>query len=164
MKELNSLTDLFEEELKDVYGAEQQVMESLPKMIEAASSKELKDKFERHMKQTEQQLKRLEQVFEMLDLEPEAEDCEGMAGIIEDGEKILEAHGEPHVKDAAIIAAAQKVEHYEIASYGTLKEFAMTMGLDDVAEKLSMTLNEEHKTDTMLTDLAERAVNVKAVK
>ncbi len=164
MKELNTLSILFEEELKDIYSAEQMVMESLPKMIEGANSKELKDKFELHLKQTEEQIERLEDVFEMMDLEPEAEKCEGMEGIIKDAEKILKAKGEPHVKDAALIAAAQKVEHYEIATYGTLCEWAREMGHEDVAKTLDMTLKEEHKTDEILTAVAEGSVNVESPK
>lgn len=164
MKDLDTLNDLFEEELKDIYGAEHQVLESLPKMIESVSSDELKDKLEQHMQQTKQQIKRLEEVFEMLDLEPEAEDCEGMAGIIKDGKKMLQAEGESHVIDAAIIAAAQKVEHYEIATYGTLREFAHTLGHEDVAEKLEMTLKEETKADQILTGVAEDSINVQSPK
>lgn len=164
MKDLNTLNDLFEEELKDIFGAEKMVIEAIPKMIEAASSQELKQKFEQHLKQTEQQAERLEEVFEMLDLEPEEEKCEGMAGIIKDGERIVKAKGESHVKDAALIAAAQKVEHYEIATYGTLREFAKTLGYEDVAKILETTLKEESKADQLLTSVAERAVNVQAAK
>ena len=164
MKELKTLNDLFEEELKDIYSAEQMVMESLPKMIEGANSKELKDKFELHLKQTQEQIDRLEDVFEMMDMEPEAEKCDGMEGIIKDGEKILKAKGESHVKDAALIAAAQKVEHYEIASYGTLREWAHELGHEDAAKKLEMTLKEETKTDQILTGVAEHSANVESPK
>lgn len=159
---LDTLQDLFESELKDIYGAEQQIMEAMPEMIEAASSVELKEKLEHHSKQTEQQIVRLEEVFEMLDMEPEAEKCDGMAGILEDGEKMLKAEGEPHVKDAALVAAAQKVEHYEISTYGTLRTFAHTLGHEKVAEKLQQTLREESETDKLLTKLAEASINREA--
>ena len=162
--EINTLRDLFESELNDAYSAEQQMIEALPKMIEAASSPELKKKFEQHLDQTEQQAMRLEEVFEMLDIEPEVEKCKGMEGIIADGEKVLKTKGEPHVKDAALIAAAQKAEHYEISTYGTLRTFAQTLGEDDVAEKLAQTLKEESSTDELLSHLAMDRINIEAPK
>lgn len=162
MEQLNTLRDLFESELKDAYGAEQQMIEALPKMIEAASSSEVKMKFEKHLKQTEQQANRLEEIFDMLDMEPEAEKCLGMAGIIDEGQKTIKARGEGHVKDAALIASAQKAEHYEIATYGTLRTFAQTLGDEDVARILEQTLMEKSDTDELLSELAEGSVNIQA--
>lgn len=161
-EKINSLEDLFIMELKDMYNAEKQITKALPKMIEAASHKELKDKFKRHLEVTQKQISRLEEVFDMLDMEPEEEHCEGMAGIIKDGELIVSAQGNPKAKDAGLIAAAQKVEHYEISSYGTLRTFAHTLGYDDVAEKLQKTLDEESKSDKMLSKVAESSVNPSA--
>lgn len=162
MEKLNTLEDLFESELKDIYDAEHQVLEAIPRMVEHASSPELKQKFEHHRKQIETQIARLEEVFEDLDMEAERETCMGMQGILKDGEKIMKMEGESHVKDAALIAAVQHVEHYEIASYGTLAEFARTIGWEDVAEKLKATLKEDHKTDQALTELATSSVNKEA--
>lgn len=164
MEQLNTLRDLFESELIDAYSAEQQMIEAMPKMIQAASSAQVKKKFEQHLKQTEQQAARLEEIFEMLDLEIEEEKCEGMAGIIKDSEKVIMMKGEPHVKDAALIAGAQKAEHYEISTYGTLCTFAETLGEDEVAEKLAQTLEEESQTDELLTSLAEGSVNIRSPK
>lgn len=159
---LQSLNDLFTNELKDILNAEKQITQALPKMIDATSSPQLKAKFEAHLKQTNDQIQRLNEVFSMLGLQPSEEHCEGMAGIIRDGEKIVSAQGDPAVKDAGIIAAAQKVEHYEISSYGTLRTFAQTLGRNDIAEKLQVTLKQEAATDEILTQVAERSVNKKA--
>lgn len=160
--ELNTLHDLFVNELMDIYDAESQIMEAMPKMIDKANSQELKNKFQRHMDETQDQIGRLEDVFEMLDMNPEREDCMGMKGILEDGSKILDAEGDPNVIDAALIAGAQKVEHYEISSYGTLRAFAKTMGHDDIATELGKTLRQESFTDEMLTRFAESRSNVKS--
>lgn len=162
MKRLDTLRDLFEAELNDAYSAEQQMIEALPKMAAAASSNELKKGFEEHLAQTKQQAERLEQIFEMLDIEPEHEKCDGMAGIVKDGEKMIKVDAEPHVRDAALISGAQKAEHYEIASYGTLRKFAEVLGEDEVAGILSTTLKEESRTDERLTSIAMSAANVKA--
>lgn len=159
---IESLEDLFVQELKDIYDAEKQIVEALPKMIDAATSPELKHGFEKHLEETKQQFQRLEDVFDVLDMEPETEHCDGMAGLIKDGEKIISAEGDPDVKDAALIAAAQKVEHYEIASYGTLRTYARILGHDEAADMLQQTLNQEHDTDKQLTEMAERSINVKA--
>lgn len=164
MEQLNTLHDLFESELKDAYSGEQQMIESLPKMMEAASSPELKKDFQKHLEQTKNQAARLEEIFEMLDMEPEAEKCKGMAGIIADGEKMIKAKGENHVKDAALIAAAQKAEHYEIATYGTLREFAKILGEDDVVQIINETLKEESETDKLLTSVATKGANVESPK
>lgn len=159
---IDTLEDLFIQELKDIYDAEKQIIEALPKMIDAATSPELKHGFEKHLEETKQQFQRLEDVFDMLDMDPEAEHCDGMAGIIKDGEKVVSAEGDPDVKDAALIAAAQKVEHYEIAGYGALRTYARILGHDDAVKILQHTLNQEHETDKQLTEMAERSINVKA--
>lgn len=164
MEQLDTLRDLFESELKDAYSAELQMIEALPKMMEAASSAEIKQKIYAHLGETEEQAHRLEEIFEMLDMEAGAEKCDGMAGIIKDGEKVLKAKGEGHVKDAALIASAQKAKHYEIATYGTLRTFAEILGENEVASILTETLKEESHTDKLLTDLAMAGVNMQAPK
>jgi len=161
-QEMHSLHDLFVMELKDTLDAEHQIVEALPKMIDAASSPTVKSKFEQHLKVTEEQIQRLHQVFEKLNMKPEREHCDGMAGIIKDGQKVIMAKGDPATKDAALIAAAQKVEHYEIAAYGTLATFAHTMGHHEMAQLLETTLGEEKTTDKTLTEVAERSINKKA--
>lgn len=161
-EQLNSLHDLFVTELRDILDAEHQITDAMPKMIDAASSPMLKSRFEQHLKQTREQITRLHEVFDKLQLKPEREPCEGMAGLIKEGEKVLDLPGYPNVKDAALIGAAQKVEHYEISAYGTLRTFARTLGMPDVANLLQTTLKEESGTDEMLTQLAERSVNKKA--
>ncbi|MHB9132760.1 MAG: YciE/YciF ferroxidase family protein [Armatimonadota bacterium] len=159
---LNSLNDLFIMELKDMLSAEHQIVQALPKMIDAASSQQLKDKFQQHLDQTREQAQRLEKIFSMLGVPVEEEFCVGMAGIIKEGEKLIEEQGEPMVMDAGLIGAAQKVEHYEISAYGTLRTFARTLGRDDVADMLQTTLKEESYTDQMLTKVAEQSINKKA--
>lgn len=160
---LNSLEDLFIMELKDMYNAEKQIADALPKMVQAASTQELKDKFNRHLEVTKNQIQRLEEVFDMMDMEPEEEKCEGMAGLIKEGEAILTSEGDPKTRDAGLIVAAQKVEHYEIATYGTLRTFAGTLGYPDIADKLQKTLDEEARTDHILTEVAENSVNPSAM-
>ncbi|MCE5198402.1 MAG: ferritin-like domain-containing protein [Armatimonadota bacterium] len=158
----NSLHDLFVQELKDLYDVEHQIIEALPKMIQAASAPEVKKNFEDHLNMTKEQANRLEEIFDMLDLNPEREHCDGIAGIIKDGEKIISADAPPDVKDAGLIAAAQKVEHYEISGYGTARTFARTMGHDDIAELLQKTLDQESHTDETLSEVAERGINIQA--
>lgn len=159
---VETLHDLFVHGLKEIYTAEQLVIDSLPKMIDAATSEDLKLSFQKHLQQTVEQRDRLEDVFELLDIEPEGEKCEGMDGLLKEGEKVIYARGNAEVRDAGLIAAAQKVEHYEIAVYGTLRAWAQIMGHHDIAERLQMTLDEESTTDQLLTNLAERAVNPRA--
>lgn len=162
MEHMDSLHDLFVMELKDTYDAEHQIVKAMPRMIEATSSPTVKAKFEQHLKVTREQIERLHQVFRKLDMEPEREHCDGMAGILKDGEKILEMKGDPATLDAALISAAQKVEHYEISAYGTLATFAHTMGHHEIAQLLETTLGEEKNTDKMLSEVAERSINKKA--
>jgi len=161
-QEMHSLHDLFVMELKDTLDAEHQIVDALPKMIDAASSPTVKTKFQQHLQETQQQIQRLHQVFEKLNMQPEREHCDGMAGIIKDGEKMLMMHGDPATMDAALIGSAQKVEHYEISAYGTLRTFARTLGRNDIADLLQTTLQEESKTDELLTQVAVRSINKKA--
>lgn len=161
---LDTLDDLLVHELKDLYSAEKMIIEALPKMIDTASSKELKRGFEKHLDQTKEQVSRLEHIFEMMDIEPEEEKCDGMAGIIKEGESVIKADGDPVVKDAAMIGAAQKVEHYEISAYGTARTFASMLGHEDIARELQKTLDQESKTDELLTQMAEGKINVQAAK
>jgi ferritin-like metal-binding protein YciE len=159
---LDSLEKLFEEELRDVYSAEKQLLKALPKMAKAASIPKLSAGFTKHLAQTEEQVTRLEKVFELLGKPAKAKKCMAMEGLIEEASELLEEEAEPMVLDAALIAAAQKVEHYEIATYGTLVTWAGQLGLTQVARLLSQTLKEEKDTDAKLTQLAESEVNAAA--
>jgi ferritin-like metal-binding protein YciE len=162
MAKLSSLDDLLIHELQDVYNAEAQILKALPKMTKVASSPDLKAAFEEHRVQTEGQVTRLEQVFELLGMSPKGRKCEGMAGLLEEGKKVMEQDAEPSVKDAALIASAQKVEHYEIAAYGCLCTYAEMLGYDQVHELLGRNLDEEETTDQRLTALAESVINPEA--
>jgi ferritin-like metal-binding protein YciE len=159
---LKSLEDAFVHELQDILYAEQQIMKALPKMVKKASSPELKEAFEDHLKMTEEQANRVKQVFESLGRSSKAEKCDGMLGIIKEGQTIMGKDAEPEVMDAELIAAAQKVEHYEIAAYGTVCEWAEQLGLDDAHDLLGRTLTEEKATDQKLSELARRQVNPEA--
>jgi ferritin-like metal-binding protein YciE len=158
--QLKSLDKLFIEELKDIYSAENQLLKALPKMAKAASTKELKQGFEEHLKETEEHVKRIEQIFEDLDAKPSGVKCEGMEGLIAEGEEFVEADGDGAVRDAALISAAQRVEHYEIAAYGTARTFAKHLGNDKAYKLLQQTLEEEAKTDERLTHLAESGPHI----
>jgi ferritin-like metal-binding protein YciE len=160
--ELATLKDLFVEELQDLYSAETQITEALPKMAEAANAAELKRAFEQHLKQTEGQIERLEKIFEKLGEEPGGKECKGMAGLIEEGEELISEKPDPEVLDAGLIAAAQRVEHYEIAGYGTARTYAEELGEKEFARLLQTTLDEEGETDKKLTKLAEGCINQKA--
>jgi ferritin-like metal-binding protein YciE len=158
-EEFNSLEDLFRHELKDVYDAEHRLTEALPKMADKAHNSSLKQAFEDHLRQTEKHVERLESIFEHVGIEPERVTCDGMVGLIKEGSTVLSADGDSDAIDAALIAAAQKVEHYEIASYGTLRTFAHRLNDDYAAELCEQTLEEEKATDQLLTEIAERSVN-----
>ena len=164
MAKLSSLDDLLVHELQDIYHAEGQILKALPKMIKAASSPELKTAFEEHRVQTEGQVERLDQAFKLLGLPAKGKKCEGMAGLIEEGKKVMEQDAEPAVLDAALIAAAQKVEHYEIASYGCVCTYAEMLGYEQVHELLGQSLDEEETTDQRLTALAESLINPEAAE
>ncbi len=157
-----TLNDLFLHTLKDVYYAEKQILKSLPKMAKAAESEELKQAFETHREETQGQIERLEQVFEMLGKPARGVQCEAIMGIIEEGKEVMEDFAESEALDAGILAAAQAVEHYEITRYGSLKTWAQELGMPDAAKLLDQNLQEEKKTDQLLTQLAEARVNTKA--
>jgi ferritin-like metal-binding protein YciE len=159
---LESLRELLVDELKDLYSAENQLVKALPKMAKAAASSELKAAFEEHLEETKGQVDRLVTIFEQLEGSPKGKKCKAMEGLIEEGSEFIDADGEDSVKDAALICAAQKVEHYEIASYGCARTFATLLGLDEVAELLQETLDEEGNADKKLTELAETVINVEA--
>ncbi|WP_299821797.1 ferritin-like domain-containing protein [uncultured Pontibacter sp.] len=159
---LNNLKDLLIHELKDIYNAEQQITKALPKMMEACSSDKLRMAFQDHLQVTEQQIQRLENVFEMVGEKATGEKCKAMEGIIKECESMMSERADKSVMDAALIACAQRVEHYEIAAYGTVRTYANQLGMQDVVKQLEMTLEEEKQTDALLTQIAEQAVNIKA--
>ncbi len=156
------MQDLFLHELKDLYSAEKQLVRALPKMAKAAASEHLRNAIEMHLDETKAQVERLEQVFQMLDKKPRAEKCEAMEGLLKEGEKLIEEEGDEQVKDAALIGAAQRVEHYEIAGYGCARTYAEMLGMHKAAELLQMTLDEEKAADEKLNELAMSEVNVQA--
>ena len=159
-----SLQTLYEHELNDLYSAEKQIIEALPKMIKAATNPDLKASLTEHLSITETQLGRLDQIFEQLGKKPENEKCKGMEGLLKEGDKAIEEHKDSDVLDAAIIGAAQRVEHYEMAGYGCARTYANMLGLTKQSEVLQTTLNEEGEADKRLTDLAEECVNLEAMK
>jgi ferritin-like metal-binding protein YciE len=156
---LETLRDLFLNELRDMYHAEKQLVRALPRMAKAADSDELRQAIEKHLGETEGQVRRLESVFQSVGETARAKRCQGMAGLVEEGKEILEEDGQEPVIDAAIIAAAQKVEHYEIASYGCLITYADLLGEREASRLLKQNLAEEEATDKALTQLAERSIN-----
>ena len=162
MPELSTLKDLFVKELRDIYDAEKQITKALPKMAKGAEAEELRSAFEEHREQTLGQIERIEQVFEMLGERAKSVPCKGMKGLVEEGSEILQEDGEGAVIDAGLIGAAQKVEHYEIAAYGTLITYAKLMGNEEIGDLLGETLEEEKETDQRLTDLAANFVNPQA--
>jgi ferritin-like metal-binding protein YciE len=159
---LDSLQKLYVEELRDLYNAENQLVKALPKMAKGASSPELQQAFEDHLEQTKDQVERLEEIFKALDEKPTGKTCKAMKGLIEEGSAILDEKGNKSVLDAALIGAAQRIEHYEIAVYGTVRTFANLLGEEEAAELLQETLDEESETDKLLTELAESAINFHA--
>jgi ferritin-like metal-binding protein YciE len=159
---LETLQELYVDELKDLYNAEKQLTKALPKLAAAASSPDLKAGFEEHLKQTEGQIARLEQIFEQLGRGPGGKHCKAMEGLITEGDELIKEGGDPEVLDAALICAAQKVEHYEMASYGTVRTWAKLLGEQEASALLQQTLDEEGQTDKKLTQLAERQINRQA--
>jgi ferritin-like metal-binding protein YciE len=162
--EAKKLHEAFVEELKDLYSAESMLVDALPKMEKAATNQELKQGFSKHHDQTKKQRDRLEKIFDRMGTSPGSKTCHGMEGILKEGEMIMQKDMDKNVKDAALIAAAQKVEHYEIAMYGTMATWADFMGEDEIARMLKETLEEEKKTDQKLTEMAEKQVNKQAVR
>ncbi len=161
---IDSLNALFVEELKDLLSAEKQILKALPKLIKAASSTELQAALEDHLGLTERHVDRLEQVFERLGLAPAEKSCKGMAGLLEEGADLLKEPMAPSVKDAAIIASAQRVEHYEMAVYGSLRTYAQLLGDIETAQILQSTLDEEGDADRKLTQIAEFSINLQAAE
>ena len=161
---LDSLNELYVDHLKDMYSAETQITKALPRMAQKASSPDLKAAFEEHLQQTNGQIQRLEQIFQTLEKSPRGKKCVGMEGLLEEGKEVMSDDMEPEVLDAALIAAAQKVEHYEISSYGTARAYARLLGDKTAAQLLTQTLEEEVGADEKLTELAESGINVEAME
>ncbi|HEY4232091.1 MAG TPA: ferritin-like domain-containing protein [Lacipirellulaceae bacterium] len=155
----NSLEELFEYELKDLYDAEHRLVETLPKLAEKSSSAALKMAFQKHLQETEKHVERLESIFDHIGIEPDREKCDAMVGLIKEGQQVLDAEGDMNVLDAALIAAAQRAEHYEMAAYGSARAFARQLGNEYAAELLEQTLDEEKRADQKLTEIAESSVN-----
>lgn len=160
--EIDSLQKLYIEELKDLYSAEKQLVQALPRMAKKASNPQLRAAFEEHLEVTKKQVERLDRIFERLERSPRGKKCKGMEGLIEEGKEMMQEDMEPEVLDAALISAAQKVEHYEMAGYGTVRTYARILGEDGDARLLQQTLDEEGEADKKLTQLAESSVNVEA--
>ncbi len=160
--QLHTLKDLYIHELKDLYSAEKQLVAALPKMAVAATSQDLKASFEAHLLETKEHVTRLVRVLEMAGAGTRGPKCKGMEGAIEEGQSMIEEEADPEVKDAGLIAAAQRVEHYEMAGYGCVRTYAKLLGYDDAVTLLQMTLDEEGAADRKLTDLAETVINIAA--
>jgi ferritin-like metal-binding protein YciE len=164
MASLDSLEDLLQEELKDLYDAEKQLTKALPKMMKKATAVDLKEAFEEHLRQTETHIERLEQAFEQLEMPARGKKCKGMQNLIAEGNEMISEAEDDAARDAVMIAAAQKVEHYEIASYGTVRTWATLLGRNEIAQLLEETLEEEKETDQKLTEIAESFVNEAAAE
>jgi len=160
---LDSLHSLYVHQLKDLYSAENQVLEALPKLAKASTEPKLQAAFQEHLQQTRGHVQRLEQIFSGLEFAPTGHHCKGMEGLVAEGEEVIEQAADPQVRDAGLIASAQRVEHYEIAAYGTARAFAEQLGAYAAADLLRQTLEEEGETDRTLTALADRSVNVQAM-
>ena len=160
---LESLKDLYLEQLRDLYSAETQLVDALPKMAEKASASDLRKGFQDHLRQTEEHVRRLERIFQDLKESPKGKECEGMKGLVKEGQEMMKMKGEPAAIDAGLIAAAQRVEHYEIAGYGTVRTYAELLGKENHVTLLEQTLREEEETDERLTELAESHVNEEAL-
>lgn len=160
---MNNLRDLFHEQLKDMYSAEKQLVEALPKMVKAASAQELKDAFQHHYEVTQHQFERVRNLLDRMDVNPGNKKCAAMEGLVEEGNEMAKQKGDADARDAGLIAAAQKVEHYEIATYGSLRTWARTLGDEDAANVLQAILDEEYEADNKLDKLAEGYLNVEAM-
>ena len=160
--QFQTLNDVLAEQVGDLQSAEQQLIEALPQMASSASNSDLREAFEHHLEQTREHARRLQQVAQNLGTPVPQEECKGMKGLIAEGEEILKATGDPNAKDAALIAAAQRVEHYEMAGYGTVRTYAQLLGEDEQAKLLQQTLDEEGDADKLLSQLAESEINVEA--
>lgn len=162
--ELETLKDLYIKELKDLYSAESQIIKALPKMVKAASNEDLSAGFEAHLEETKEHANRLEKILKALDETTKGPKCHGMEGVLEEGAEMIKEEADEEVRDAGLISAAQRVEHYEIAGYGCVVAYAKLLGEKDAAETLQQTLDEEVATDEKLTDLAESVINISASK
>jgi len=162
--EMDTLHELYVDELKDLYSAENQILKALPRMIKAATHRQLKQGFTRHERQTRQHVKRLERIFRSLGEKPTGKRCVGMEGVLKEGSELIKEKPDKEVLDAGLISAAQHVEHYEMAGYGTVRTWARVLGYDDHAEILQQTLDEERDTDELLTALAESSINLEATE
>jgi ferritin-like metal-binding protein YciE len=162
--QLNDLQDLFVEELKDLYSAEKQLLKALPRVAKAAENSKLRNALQNHVRETEVHVQRLEQIFEKLGASGRGKKCKGMEGLIEENKEMLEEDAEPDVMDAGLIVGCQKVEHYEIAGYGSVVTFAKLLGDQESARLLAQTLDEEERTDKLLSQIAESAINVQAAQ
>lgn len=155
---METLADLFEEQIKDLYSAEKQLTKALPKMMKAAASDELKKAFEEHLAETTEQVARLEKIAELCEFKPTGEVCAAMKGLIEEGQKAMDEEGEDPILDAGLVAAAQRIEHYEMSGYGTAKRLAELLGEDEAVKLLDLTLSEEEAADEKLTEVAEQSL------
>jgi ferritin-like metal-binding protein YciE len=160
--EMDSLRELYVDELKDLYSAEKQILQALPKMVKKASNAKLKKALQDHLEVTQMQLERLDKVFEEIGKSPRGKKCKGMEGLLEEGKEMMQDDMEPDVMDAALIAAAQRVEHYEMAGYGTVRTYAQLLGETNQAKLLQKTLDEEGDADKLLSQLAASEINVEA--
>ncbi|MGA8730415.1 MAG: ferritin-like domain-containing protein [Terracidiphilus sp.] len=156
MSTVDTMEKLFVQELKDLYSAENQITKALPKMVKAAASNELKSAFEHHLKETEGQIQRLDKVFEILGTSPKGKTCDGMKGVLEEGNQMLSETAEGDVRDAALISAGQRVEHYEMAGYGTVRAYAERLGKSQIVKLLEQTLEEEKAADKKLTEISKK--------
>ena len=161
--EMDSLRKLYVDELKDLYSAEKQILQALPKMAKKATNEQLRKGFEMHLEETRMQVERLDRIFELLGKSPRGKKCKGMEGLLEEGKEMMQEDMDPEVMDAALIAAAQRVEHYEIAGYGTVRTYAQLLGENQHVKLLQQTLDEEGNTDKKLTQLAG-SINVEALQ
>lgn len=159
-----TLHDLYLSELRDLYGAEQQIVKALPKVIDKTTNPELRQALENHLGQTRGHVSRLEEIFQMHGEEPKKQKCKGIDGILDEGNDMIGKDATPEVRDAAIISACQRVEHYEMAAYGSVRTYAQQMGHDRAVQLLQQTLNEEGQADKLLTDIAQRRVNIEATR
>jgi ferritin-like metal-binding protein YciE len=163
-EEINPLEELLIDELKDIYSAENQFIKAMPKMTKAVSSPELRRAFERHLEETRRQVERLDQISDALDVRLSGKKCKGMEGLIEEGKELLQQDFDDNALDAGLIGAAQKIEHYEIAAYGTARNHASLLGYNKIAKLLQQTLDEEGNTDKKLTQIADNIINVEAAQ
>jgi ferritin-like metal-binding protein YciE len=163
MPSVDTIENLFVEELKDLYSAEHQITKTLPKLVKAATSPDLKKAFEHHLKETEGQIERLDKAFEILGVSPKGKTCDGMKGILSEGAEVLQETSAGDIRDAALISAAQRVEHYEMAGYGSVRAYAEQLGQKEIAGLLQDTLEEEKAADKKLTEIAQ-TVNVRALR